>query len=107
MWTLYDWLNKFYSFCMATVVGIIARHGLTIEVYYRNQPKNLALYKPLPLQSFKTAVHKQQDGALSYKGGCGMHGHVHIKVSKKELAWATDKRLWVTSNIMFLKQLYH
>ena len=36
MWTPYGWLNKFYSFHMATVVGIISRHDLTIMVHLRN-----------------------------------------------------------------------
>ena len=36
---------------------------------------------------------------FSYRGGCGMHGHTHIKAFKEELAWATDKRLPVISNI--------
>ena len=45
----YDWLNKFCSFFMAAIVGIISRHGLTIKAHHRNQPNKskLALYKPL------------------------------------------------------------
>ena len=45
----YNWLNKFYSFCMAALVGIASRYGLRIEVHGRNQPikSKLALYKPL------------------------------------------------------------
>ena len=44
IWTPYDWLNKFYSFCVVAVVGIVSRHGLSNE----NQPnkRKLALYKP-------------------------------------------------------------
>ena len=38
IWTAYDWLNKFYNFYMAAVVGIVSRRGLSIEVYRRNQP---------------------------------------------------------------------
>ena len=38
IWTPYNWLNKFYSCYMATVVGIVGRHGLTIKLYLRNQP---------------------------------------------------------------------
>ena len=30
MWTLYDWLNKFYSCYMTTVVGIVNGRGLGI-----------------------------------------------------------------------------
>ena len=45
-WTLYDWLNKFYNFYIAAVVGIGSRYGLCIDLHHRNQPnKNkLALY---------------------------------------------------------------
>ena len=32
-----------------------------------------------------------------------MHGRTSIEVIKKELAWATDKRLQVISNIMLFK----
>ena len=44
-----NWLNKFYSFCMAAIVGIISRRDLRNEVRCRNQPSKskLALYKPL------------------------------------------------------------
>ena len=31
IWTPYDWLNKFYSFCMAAIVGIVSRHGLVLS----------------------------------------------------------------------------
>ena len=46
IWIPYDWLNKFYSFCM---LSIVSRHGLTIEALHRKQPNKseLALYKPL------------------------------------------------------------
>ena len=30
-WTPCDWLNKFYRFFMPAVVGIISRHGLSID----------------------------------------------------------------------------
>ena len=48
MWTSYDWLNKFYSFCMAAVVSIISRHGLSIGACRENQlnKHKVALYKP-------------------------------------------------------------
>ena len=38
IWTPYDWLNKFYSFCMAAIVSIISRHALAIEGRHRHQP---------------------------------------------------------------------
>ena len=36
--TIYHWLNKVYSFCMAAMVNIGSRCGLIIEVHHRNQP---------------------------------------------------------------------
>ena len=30
IWTLYDWLNKFYGFYMAAVVGIVSGHDVSI-----------------------------------------------------------------------------
>ena len=63
MWTLYDWLNKLYSFYIAVTVCIIGRHGLRNEADHRNQSNkiNLALHKLL-LQLYvrvtKTIVHK-------------------------------------------------
>ena len=38
IWNPYIWLNIFYSFSMATIVGIISRCGITIEGCHRNQP---------------------------------------------------------------------
>ena len=40
---------------------------------------------------------------FSYKGGCGIHEHAHIKPFNKELAWATNKWLWVISNTNVIK----
>ncbi len=37
---------------------------------------------------------------FSYKGGCGIHVLMHLE---EKLAWATDKKLWVISNIMLFK----
>ena len=47
--TPYDCLNKFYSFCVAAIFGIISRHRLIIKAYCTKQPNksNLALHKPL------------------------------------------------------------
>ena len=33
IWTPYDWLNKFYSCYMATLVGIVDGYGLGIDTY--------------------------------------------------------------------------
>ena len=36
---IYDWLNEFYSFYMAAIVGfVISRCGPTIEPHHGNQP---------------------------------------------------------------------
>ena len=40
---------------------------------------------------------------FSYKGGCGVHGHTISRHLKEELAWATDKWLWIISNIMLFE----
>ena len=32
----YDWLNKFYGFYMAVLVGIVSRHGLSIHTCHGN-----------------------------------------------------------------------
>ena len=49
IWTQHDWLNKFYSFYMTAIVGIVSRHGLAVEAHHRNQPNKskLVLHKPL------------------------------------------------------------
>ena len=36
IWIPYDWLNKFYSFFMATAVIIASRRGLRIELCHGN-----------------------------------------------------------------------
>ena len=36
IWTLYDWLNKFYSCYMATVVIIVNGRGLGIGIRHRH-----------------------------------------------------------------------
>ena len=43
IWTPYDWLNRFYSFYMAIVVGIVSRHDLTVEGHCINQPNKCKL----------------------------------------------------------------
>ena len=43
IWTPYDWLKKFYSFHMAATVGIVSRHGLTVEGHCINQPNKCKL----------------------------------------------------------------
>ena len=59
MWTPYDWLNKSYSFYVATVVSIASRYGLGIGVHHDDQPTKceLALYK-LWIHIVYMALHK-------------------------------------------------
>ena len=47
IWIPYDWLNRFYSFYVAAVVGIVSRRGLSIDACHEKQPSKykLALYK--------------------------------------------------------------
>ena len=40
---------------------------------------------------------------FSYKTGYGVSGCMHIETLKKELAWATGRRLQVISNIKLFK----
>ena len=37
IWTLYDWLNNLYNFCIAAVVSIVSRCGFSIDAHSRNQ----------------------------------------------------------------------
>ena len=43
----YNWLNKFYSFCMVIIMCIVSRNGIRIEAYLTNQPNKgkIAMYK--------------------------------------------------------------
>ena len=49
IWTVYDWLNKFYNFLMAAIVSIIIRSGLRIKMHHKNQRNKtkMILYRPL------------------------------------------------------------
>ena len=49
IWTSNDWLNKFYSCYMVTVVGIVDGCGLGIDMCHGNQSNKskLMLYKLL------------------------------------------------------------
>ena len=76
IWTPYDWLNKFYSFYVAAVVGIVSRHGLSIDMCCENQPNKckLQLFKPLIHfnSSLKWLYISSKMECFSYKGGWGM-----------------------------------
>ena len=67
IWNPYDWLNKGYSFYKAAKVVISDRHGLT---HYFNTP-------------FKLLYTNNKTECFSYKGGCGVHGHMCIEVLKR------------------------
>ena len=54
----------------------------------------------LLLQSFKQLYISNKMEHFSYKGTCGIHWRMHIKI-KEQLAWAADKRLQITSNMLF------
>ena len=108
IWTPYDWLNKYYSFCMAAIVNIISRGGLRIEARHTNQPNKskLVLYKPLLhlYSPLKQPYISNKMKRFSYKGGRGVCVGIHIlRRLKEELAWTTYKRLRVISNIMLFK----
>ena len=107
IWTPYDWLKKYYNFCVAAIVGIVSRHGLRIEAHRRNQPNKskLVLYKPLLrlCRHLKQPYISNKTKRFSHKGGCGVHGRTRIEVLKEELTWATYKQFQVISNIMLFK----
>ena len=93
IWIPYDWLNKYYSFCIAAIVGIVSRHRLKIEACHRNQPNKSKL----------ACISHYFTLTVSCKGGVVCVG-VHVsRCLKEELAWATDKQLRVISNIMLFK----
>ena len=58
-------------------------------------------------QSFKTAVHIRtyvtRCNTSFIKVGVACVGVHVLKCLKEELVWATDKRLWVISNIILFK----
>ena len=87
MWHDMDpmWLvNKLYSFCMAAIVSIISRHGLTIETRHRKQPNKgkLALYHSLLhfYNHLKQLYISNKMEHFGYKGGCGIRWCTRIKM---------------------------
>ena len=82
IWTPYDWLNKFYNFCMAAIVGIDSRYVLRIEVYYGNQPdKSKLMLYVIHYVYFKNQLKQlcicNKMECFNYKGGCDI---MYIKV---------------------------
>ena len=106
IWAPYDWLNKIYSFYVETVVGIISRHGLSIDVCYRNQSNKskVALYKPL-IHYLKQLYISNRTKPCSYKDECGVRGcGICIKAFKIRTGLGyIDNWFWVISNIILLK----
>ena len=52
IWNPYDWLNKFYIFCVAVKVDILSWHGLSINAHHGNKlnKHKLALNHQLSLE---------------------------------------------------------
>ena len=108
----YDWLNKFYRFYMAIVVGIVSRQGLTVEGHCINQPNKCKLRSIVQVMNslYRHLQHLYTNNKtehFSYKGGCGIAELCVLRHLKAERALATDKLLQVISHIMLFKQLYH
>ena len=87
IWTPYDWLKKYYSFCMAAIVSIVSRCGLRIEVRHRNQPDKSkpTLYKPLLhlYSHLKQLYISNKTELFAYKRKCGTCGHARIEALKR------------------------
>ena len=85
----YDWLNKYYSFCMAGIVGIVSRHGFRIEACHRNQANKskLVLYKLLCClySHLKQPYISNRTKRFSYKGRRGMRGSTLIEAFKRRV----------------------
>ena len=76
IWTPCDWLNKFYSFYVAAIVGIVSTHGLSTDACHGKQPNKykLELYKP-PVHfnsSLKWLYISSKIEYFGYKGGCNV-----------------------------------
>ena len=76
IWTSYDWLNKLYSFYIATVVGIVSRRGFNIDVHHENHANQHKLAQCKPSIHFNCSLKwlyiSSKIEHFSYKGGCGM-----------------------------------
>ena len=90
IWTLYDWVSKFYSFYMAAIVDIVGRGGLTIEVHHGNQPSRSKLALCTLWIHFnrhlKQLYTNNKVEYFSYKRGCSVVG-VHVSRCLKEKSW--------------------
>ena len=74
--SIYDWLIKFYGFCMIAVVIISSGHGLKIKVCHRNQPFKTISYHLQGVNCFyfysclKQLYVSKKTECFSYRGGC-------------------------------------
>ena len=72
---------------MVAKVGIVSRHGLTIEVHHRHQPNKSKLTLCKPLLHFYSHLKQlyitNKTEHLSYQGGCGVHGCMCIEAFKR------------------------
>ena len=72
---------------MATIVDIVSKRGLRIEVRRRKQPNKskLALYRPLLrlYSHLKQPYISNKTKRFSYKGGCVVRGHTRIELFKR------------------------
>ena len=72
------WLNKYYNFYMAAIVGIVRRRGFTIEAHHVNQPNKSKLELCKPWIHFNSHLkqlcisHKMEH--FSCNGECGVCG---------------------------------
>ena len=87
IWTPYDWVNKLYSFYVATVVSIISGRGLSIDTCHKSQP-NKWLYKPL----IGYNISSKRWNTSFIKVGMAWHVSKHLK---EELTLDTYKQLWI------------
>ena len=104
IWTPYDWLNEFYNFYMAALVGIISRYGLTIEACHRNQAGNIIINYIFTSKLFKTVVNTYVSNKtewFSYKSGCGIH--TCNKALEEELTWNIDSLLVILIQLRAIK----
>ena len=91
IWAPYDRLNKSYSFYMAVLVIIGGRRGLRIEASRRTNLirvsyhcKILYFHFNMPFKQLYTSCKTScKTEHFSYKGGCDVHGHMHIEVFKR------------------------
>ena len=83
IWTLYDWLNKFYSFYMAAVV--IIHSGCVIETNPISINQSCISHYFHFNNRLKQLYTSNKMECLGYKGGCGEHC-VLIMCLKEKLA---------------------